>query len=386
VNIEGVVNPENVENIDNGVNIETKAPLPPAPARPVAAPPPRRPGSVRRTSTVLMHWPAGPGTSLHLEGRARDLLTPFTGAPLVLAEDSMSVVVSPRRAIESITASPHRPELQQLVGATGGGGFRDALVAAVPAERAAGSPLYLLLDDIAACTLIANFVWSLWRPQLVELLATRRGGDAAPAAVNPESDPAVTSEASAKVLDHFHEAARQRKMEGVCAGFRPGASSLAPGGYINVEVGQNVAEVPSIVDPADPAGWHEVPANPAVAMRRARRIDVGLEGDAVWVDAMFRDSSWRPDGVEVAVHEYHLDASASVTDLALTSVVAEPRVLPYPECPAAAPNAVRMVGTPMADLRGRVLESLKGTDGCTHLNDALRSLAEVPCLLADLRS
>jgi hypothetical protein len=36
----------------------------------------------------------------------------------------------------------------------------------------------------------------------------------------------------------------------------------------------------------------------------------------------------------------------------------------------------------LADLRQLVLERLRGTAGCTHLNDALRALAEVPHLVA----
>jgi hypothetical protein len=38
----------------------------------------------------------------------------------------------------------------------------------------------------------------------------------------------------------------------------------------------------------------------------------------------------------------------------------------------------------LPDLRGEVLRRLRGTDCCTHLNDALRSLAEVPVLAATL--
>jgi Protein of unknown function (DUF2889) len=63
-------------------------------------------------------------------------------------------------------------------------------------------------------------------------------------------------------------------------------------------------------------------------------------------------------------------------------VAAVPRVLPYAECPLAAPNASWLAGTPMRALRTEVLQRLKNEDCCTHLNDALRSLAEVP-LLAD---
>ena len=119
-------------------------------------------------------------------------------------------------------------------------------------------------------------------------------------------------------------------------------------------------------------------------MQRARRIDVWRNGDEIGIDAMFRDSCWTPDGTEVAVHEYRLDATADADTLVVTSVTAEPRVLPYPECPGAAPNVVRMIGVPMADLRKEVLARLRSTDCCTHLNDALRSLAEVPVLVAAL--
>jgi hypothetical protein len=35
-------------------------------------------------------------------------------------------------------------------------------------------------------------------------------------------------------------------------------------------------------------------------------------------------------------------------------------------------------------LRERVLDELKGTAGCTHLNDMLRALAEVPVLVGAL--
>jgi hypothetical protein len=65
--------------------------------------------------------------------------------------------------------------------------------------------------------------------------------------------------------------------------------------------------------------------------------------------------------------------------------MAEPRVLPYPECPGAAPNAVNIVGVPVAELRKEVLTRIRSIHCCTHLNDALRSLAEVPVLAASLQ-
>ncbi len=55
-------------------------------------------------------------------------------------------------------------------------------------------------------------------------------------------------------------------------------------------------------------------------------------------------------------------------------------MLPYAECPGAAPNASWMAGTELRAMRTEVLERLRATDCCTHLNDGLRSLAEVPVL------
>ena len=88
----------------------------------------------------------------------------------------------------------------------------------------------------------------------------------------------------------------------------------------------------------------------------------------------------------MAVHEYSIEATIDVGTLVLTHVAATPRVLPYAECPAAAPNVGRLVGLPLAELRLGVLDMLKGIDCCTHLNDALRALAELPALVAALRA
>jgi hypothetical protein len=342
-----------------------------APRNPVQVPPARRPRSIRRTSTVMMHWPGGIGTNLQLDGIARDLVTAAGGEPAVTAHGSMTVVVGRDRVIESVTVTPDAPGIAQLVGAQGGGRLREVIEAAAAPDRDAGTPLYLLLDDIAGTTLIAGFAWSRWREVLSARLAAATGAGSGAGS--------GTSQLAKQAA-----AARSRKMEGVCAGFRPGSGALVPGGFLNTELDQNVAPVPPIGDEDDPIGWHEMPPHPAVAMRRARRIDVFTEGDDVVIDAMFRDSTWGPDGVEVAVHEYHLDARADARSGRLTAVAAEPRVLPYPECPAAAANAGRMVGTPLSALRSAVLASLRGTDCCTHLNDALRSLAEVPTLCAVL--
>jgi hypothetical protein len=260
----------------------------------------------------------------------------------------MTARVGSDRTIEDIDVGPPRPEIKQLIGSRGGGGFRGVVDQALPGEREAGTGLYLLLDDIAGATLIAGFAWSRWKVDWRE--RARQSG--------------------------IDEGEMRRRMEGICSGFRPGSSALLP----DAMSAHNVAVVPSLGDLTDRWSWHDLGDHPAVAMRRARRIDVWSNDHEIVVDAMFRDSCWTPEGTEVAVHEYRLDATVDAQTMTLSSLVAEPRVLPYPECPGAAPNVVRMLGVELADLRSEVLTRLRSVDCCTHLNDALRSLAEVPVL------
>jgi hypothetical protein len=278
----------------------------------------------------------------------------------VLAQDEFHIGVGPDRTLEDVEVWPARPGIRSLVGARGGGQLRATLREVAPDELRAGTPLSLLLDDIAGSTLIAGFAWSRWR-DWKEMTAP------APAAGSDQPE------------------VRRRTMIGICAGFRPGSKALGADGSSHPEMRHNVAGVPPLADPDDPIGWHDLDPHPPVAMRRARRIDTWMQGDSIAVDAMFRDSCWQPDGVEVAVHEYRLDATVDRAGEHLTSVTAEPRVLPFAECPAAAPNVSRLAGAPLRGLRTEVLERLQSTDCCTHLNDALRSLAELPTLVAALR-
>jgi hypothetical protein len=299
-----------------------------------------------------MTWPDGLGTDLHLTGRCRDLLTPTEGEPTVLDAADLLAVTDRSRTIERITGDPALPGLDRLVGGTAGGNLRKAIAHELPDQVEAGTPLHLLLDDLAGATLISGFAYF-------------RRADQFPA----------FAETMAK--------ARPRMTVNICSGFRTGASSLAADGTLS-GLPQNVAPVGPLADPEDPLSWHPLHPPPPVAMRRARRIDLWTEDDQLRVDAMFRDSCWDPDGSEVAVHEYRLLASADRSTGLLLSVDAQPRVLPYVECPMAAANAGWLVGTPMRMLRQAVLQQLRGQDCCTHLNDALRALAEVPVLAAAL--
>ena len=318
---------------------------------PANATPMRLPGSVRRTSTIDMTWPGGRGTQLRLLGRARDLLTPANGGPpRVLAEDVVRVGVALDRTIEDIEADPRRPAIAGLVGARGGGKLRGVLGDVMPDERADGTPLYLLLDDIAGATLIAGFAYSQWDTDWM----SRKPGQPSP----------------------------RRRMEGICTGFQPGSSALDR--EMPKPEPSRVLPVDQLPDTGDPLGWHHLDEIAEVSMRRARRIDVRLAHGLIEVDAMFQDSATTPAGGRAAVHEYRIEATAEPSTLELLSLSADPRILPFPECPLAVLNIDRMIGTPLPAMRSAVLEQLTGTNGCTHLNDALRALAEVPVLAKSL--
>jgi hypothetical protein len=311
----------------------------------------RRQGSVRRTSSIYLNWPDGREGRTYLNGRARDILTPLMGgAPLVIAQDSMTAQAE-HRVIWSAAADPPRDGLEQLDGARAGGHLRDAIDHVLHEERVAGTPLYLLLDDMAGTTLIARWALSQWgETQAAEHQAHRRQ--------------------------------QISNMEGVCIGFRPGSSALD----IQEDPSQLVASsiVPPIVRADDPAGWHEFPALEGPNMRRVRRIDVWREGGVVQIDATFQDSAALPDGRRRGLHEYVIRGTADAQGQALLSLQALPHILPYPECPAATVNMHALVGTPLANMRAIVLTMLRKTAGCTHLNDGLRALAEVPRLIASL--
>lgn len=49
-----------------------------------------------------------------------------------------------------------------------------------------------------------------------------------------------------------------------------------------------------------------------------------------------------------------------------------------------AKNMGKLVGRDLPALREIVLDELRGVAGCTHLNDALRALADVPVLLGEV--
>jgi hypothetical protein len=286
-----------------------------------------------------------------LVARARDVTTPKSGgAPITRAEDSFEGFLKADRTIVAIQSTPPRPALSGLIGERGGGKLRQVLENVIPQERRAATPLYLILDDISGVSLVSSWAWSQWDP---EWLSTAR--------------------AAQQGID-WQEHLRSRV--GICTGFAPGSSAF----NLNTDRSGS-ARAPDLRNPDDPDGWHAFTVQDGKpGMRRARRIDVWLD-DVIVIDSAFQDSATTSKAGRAVVHEYRLRATADAKTFRLLSVDAEPRVLPFPECPGAAQNISRLIGAEMSGLRETVLTELKGTLGCTHLNDALRALAEVPALV-----
>jgi hypothetical protein len=121
-------------------------------------------------------------------------------------------------------------------------------------------------------------------------------------------------------------------------------------------------------------------------MRRRRRIDVYEESaKRIGIDAMFRDTYVRTDGVETIIHEYTLAAAVDAETGVIVESHATPRVLPWQECPGAVASAERIAGMTLQELHFRVRQELFGTSTCTHLNDLLRSVADAEALIKRVR-
>ncbi len=102
------------------------------------------------------------------------------------------------------------------------------------------------------------------------------------------------------------------------------------------------------------------------------------------VDAMFRDSHVDDEGNETIVHEYTIVLHVDPVTFHVITAQATPRVLPWFECPEAADSATRLAGDSLDGLRARVRAEFVGASTCTHLNDALRALEDVPALARHL--
>jgi hypothetical protein len=319
---------------------------------PTKGTPARRPGSIRRTSTIDSTRPAGFAGSLLQVGRARDLLTATDGTATAVAQAEVRLDIDYANGtlVRGLSTRPPVDGLDAFVGARAGGGFRKILDQRTDAAR--GSLVYLLLDDVPGATLVSGYATSI---------AADRG------------DPEL-----AEFRARMREGTPRLQVPDLCAGWQEGGTLLR-----NLVEGGPPATLgpvaPSVLDDDDPDAWHHPEPLPPDGMRRARRIDVWRD-ELLHVDVFFRDSMMHADGEETAVHEYTVDTTVDPDTMVVVACTAEPRVLPWRECPEAIGSAGRIVGHPVFGLRPEVRTQLVGPTTCTHLNDVLRGLEDVDWL------
>lgn len=286
-------------------------------------------------------------------GRARDFRTDVQGHGEVLREGGFRLSMLEDKTITRIIADPSHPGIDTLVGERGGGHLRSVLRERLPELIARADPLYLVLDDISGTALVSAFAWSQWNPDWMEKMRERLGG--------AEMDAMMESRIN------------------VCWGLQEGNSGVS-----RDIVPRNVADADAgdLVNADDRQGWHALHDEDGPGFRRARRIDVIRDEAAgkLRIDSMFQDSAKMKQGGRVAIHEYLLRATCDVESLEILTLEPEARILPFSECPGAIHNTERLVGKRLDAIRDEVLALLRGPAGCTHLNDALRALADVPKL------
>ncbi len=329
------------------------------------APPPRdtanpspaiRPNSVRRTCSIDVSWPDGVDNNRKFIGTSRDYrLSGQRGTGEVLGAARLEARIDAEKTILSISSDPEPANLRRLVGERAGSHLRLLLRETMPQLLETGDPLYLPLDDLSGTALVSAFGFSQWNPEYAAKFRER---------------------ISAEEFDQL-----MQSRVNVCWGLAEGNSGLEPHDIDEVAA----ADAGDLRNPDDPQGWHDLPEEDGPGFRRARRIDVWRDDAGNFrVSSSFQDSAKQRTGGRVAIHEYDVNVQVDSASGEILSLEAVPHVLPFSECPGAIHNAQRMVGKKIVDIRDEVLANLRKTEGCTHLNDALRALAEVPKLASQL--
>lgn len=331
--------------------------------------PPRRAGSIRRTSHLdVSRRPGSFSPVASIAGAARDLLTSEDG-PVELGTARLRVGIDETGVIDSVDQEPSQPSCTPLVGIRTGFGFRSGTKELL--GELDGSLLGLLVDDLSGAPAPSGYASIRERKlsgETVDLSSPPMGV--------PVSLPGgLTAEAMAAM------AVRASSQTDVCAGWRAqGIPTLrrTEGRELPFEDDPPVA--PSLVSD-DPLAWHEMPELAPGQTRRIRRLDLVVDGTDLLADVMFRDSTVDPDGTPRVVHEYAVSATIDRETLTITRIHADPRALPFvSDCPLAADSAQFLVGETVQQLRRRVKEISRGAASCTHLNDLYRSMADIAVL------
>jgi hypothetical protein len=317
------------------------------PHHPTTGTPARRPGSCRRTSSIDSSRPDGLHADVRIDGRARDLVTNESGAVASASEVHLSAVIDPSRALVSATSDPPVAGFEALVGVSVASGWRARAVEALGISGQHHSLLNLLVDDLPGASLVSG----------VALQAAH---------ALPVASPGMRQYVLAAA--------------DICAGWVSDGSMLQAF-RAHDQMPAPVGPPAPILEPNDDdLAWHQMEPLSPHATRRRRRLDLWVEPHDTAThafEAHFRDSHVAGDGHEQVVHEYLVTGCVDAHTRTFIAVEAQARVLPWVECPNALASAGRLVGTPIGDVRARVRSEFVGVSTCTHLNDTLRSLADI---------
>jgi hypothetical protein len=310
---------------------------------PAVLTPPRRPGSIRRTTTHDSNRPEGLDGNVAHTALGRDFLTGADGQGRTLDEARIDASVDYSKVtIVAISGSPSDPALTALAGKRAYSGFRRSVEEALPGEMDSRRVRAQLLDDFP---------------------------------------PAVMGNGRALRAEGKRIGIARRETLPVdqCAGWAAGGTLIK--GFS--ELGPPILigpRCPPLADDRDPTGWHAFAPLGPHGTRRARRLDIWQEGELGFGDCFFRDSHVDRAGTETVIHEWRLQIAFDPVTRCFVSALAEAGPLPYPECPASGGSASRLVGTSIDGLRRSVRQDFSGPSTCTHLNDSFRALEDVGAL------
>ena len=317
------------------------------PIAPRAAFPARVPGSVRRVMHLDYDWIDQ--VDVAVRGGARDEVAAQDGSVEIVDETAIAVATE-GGLITEFVAEGSAFDAEVFIGHPLRMGFRRRIRDVFTED---GGTLGLLLDDVSGAMVAAGYV-----------LAMEWGTDGPPG--SPSTSPPPEA------------AERQMSQADLCSGWRSDGTMM-----VMLRAGEPmrfnaVAPVPERPDGAD--GW-PAPTIPVPGLRRHRRIDVVPDDDVWRVDAWFRDTYRSRTGALGSLHEYTVDLIVDAHDHTVVDVRATPHVLPWDECPAAADAVGYLVGMPVDGFRATVQKTLVGIECCTHLNNELRELADLPAMV-----
>lgn len=326
--------------------------------RPAQRQPPRRAGSIRRTSSLQTLWSQGNSDTYRIIGRSRDLATPLESDPQMIGEDVIEATLGADRRLIALDGSRLSDRLARFAGLNVGGELRSAMAHDLADEVRGETRLHRLLDDLAGASFMSVAAWYAWE-----------GGIPGHAARANVLDPTL------------------RPVEGVCLSYVPGSPSMTDDGF-GIEDNADHPLGPHPLGNDDPLGFHVLAEHEGPNQWRLRRTDLWCEDGDLVIDAWFQDSSaiHGDPSQRVIFHEYGLVARADPETLELKAITVAPHVLPYITCHAAPTTARTLIGRSLRELRSQVPIILKGSAGCTHLNDMLRALQDVAGLTGDLGS